>query len=384
MKMAIWCTLLAICLNAPWALSQETPAATGKPAAAKPVVQIAVLLDTSNSMDGLIEQAKSQLWRIVNEFTICKRNGMRPDVQVALYQYGTPSLGADNGYVRQIVPLTLDLDKISEELFKLTTDGGDEYCGSVISHSVKNLPWSANKADFKVIFIAGNEPFDQGQVDFRTAIKEAVDKGVVVNTIFCGDEAEGVNTHWKDGAVLGGGSFMTINTDQKVVHIDAPQDKRLVELSDGINKTFLFYGAERKRLTDNQAVQDGNAAKAAPAAAAQRAITKGSTAYNYAEHDLVDAVKEGKVKLEEVKKEDLPEDLKKLSDEELKKAIKTKQAEREKIQKEIAELRKARDEFVTKKRKEMASESGKKTLEDAVIESIRKQAQDAGFEFDKT
>ncbi|MEZ5022383.1 MAG: hypothetical protein R2728_03810 [Chitinophagales bacterium] len=31
-------------------------------------IQIALLLDTSNSMDGLIEQAKGKLWSIVNEF----------------------------------------------------------------------------------------------------------------------------------------------------------------------------------------------------------------------------------------------------------------------------------------------------------------------------
>ncbi|RPI65426.1 MAG: hypothetical protein EHM44_00590, partial [Ignavibacteriales bacterium] len=30
-------------------------------------IQLALLLDTSNSMDGLIDQAKSQLWKIVNE-----------------------------------------------------------------------------------------------------------------------------------------------------------------------------------------------------------------------------------------------------------------------------------------------------------------------------
>ena len=30
----------------------------------KRLVQMAILLDTSNSMDGLIEQAKSQLWKI--------------------------------------------------------------------------------------------------------------------------------------------------------------------------------------------------------------------------------------------------------------------------------------------------------------------------------
>ena len=49
----------------------------------------------------------------------------------------------------------------------------------------------------------------------------------------------------------------------------------------------------------------------------------------------------------------------------------------------IRDRRKAREEFVTKKTKEMAKEGGK-TLEDAVIGAIRKQAQDAGFEFDKT
>jgi hypothetical protein len=384
MKKAIWLTLLAFCLAPIFVAHPErVTAQEARPTAAKPVVQIAVLLDTSGSMQGLIEQAKSQLWRIVNEFTVCKRNGMRPDVQVALYQYGTPGLGADNGYVKQIVPLTLDLDKISEELFKLHTDGGDEYCGTVIRHAVNNLTWTGNKADFKVIFIAGNEPFDQGQVDFRAAVKEAVGKGVVVNTIFCGNETEGINTHWKEGAVLGGGSYMTIDTNSQAVHIDAPQDKRLLELSTGLNKTYLFYGQERARFAENQAAQDLNAGKAAPGAAVQRAVTKGSAAYNYSDNDLIDAVKEGKVKLEEVKKEDLPEDLQKLSPEELKKTVEAKKTEREKMQKEITELRKAREEFVTKKKKELAAEGGK-TLEDAVIGAIRKQAQDAGFEFDKT
>ena len=33
------------------------------------MVRIALLLDTSNSMDGLINQAKAQLWDIVNKFT---------------------------------------------------------------------------------------------------------------------------------------------------------------------------------------------------------------------------------------------------------------------------------------------------------------------------
>ena len=35
----------------------------------KQTIKVALLLDTSNSMDGLINQAKAQLWEIVNELS---------------------------------------------------------------------------------------------------------------------------------------------------------------------------------------------------------------------------------------------------------------------------------------------------------------------------
>ena len=105
----------------------------------KELIQMAVLLDTSNSMDGLIGQAKSQLWKIVNELAIAKRNGKNPNIEVALYEYGNSSLSSQDGYIRRVLPLTGDLDTVSEKLFGLTTNGGDEYCGMVIDSAVKNL-----------------------------------------------------------------------------------------------------------------------------------------------------------------------------------------------------------------------------------------------------
>ncbi|MDO1499220.1 hypothetical protein Q2T40_02855, partial [Winogradskyella maritima] len=79
-------------------------------------VQIALLLDTSNSMDGLINQAKSQLWDIVNEFSSAKcGNGTRPNLQIALYQYGNDNLSASEGYVQQVLDFSSDLDEISEK-----------------------------------------------------------------------------------------------------------------------------------------------------------------------------------------------------------------------------------------------------------------------------
>ena len=84
MRRTLWTFLAATALTIP-ALAQA-PAA--KP---HPTVQLAILLDTSNSMDGLIDQAKTQLWKIVNEFAKAQRDGIHPDIQVALYQYGTPT-----------------------------------------------------------------------------------------------------------------------------------------------------------------------------------------------------------------------------------------------------------------------------------------------------
>ena len=63
----------------------------------KPLIQVALLLDTSNSMDGLINQARTQLWTIVNEFARAKQFGQAPTLQVALYEYGKSGLPAAGG-----------------------------------------------------------------------------------------------------------------------------------------------------------------------------------------------------------------------------------------------------------------------------------------------
>src|SRR5918995_1888448 len=157
-----------------------------------PSIQIALLLDTSNSMDGLIEQAKSQLWSVVNEVAAAKSgDGTQPNIKIALYEYGNDGLSSDEGYIRQVSALTDDLDVISEKLFSLSTNGGNEFCGQVIKTALNQLAWSASKADLKMIFIAGNEPFTMGSVSYELACGAAKEKGVVVNTIYCGEFYDG-------------------------------------------------------------------------------------------------------------------------------------------------------------------------------------------------
>lgn len=365
MKRIVLSTLL---LTSIIARSQSTETAAAKPV---PKIQIALLLDNSGSMSGLINQARTQLWKVVNEFIAAKRDGVTPEVEVALYKYGEkPEL---------MLPLTRDLDKVSQELFALQINGGSEFCGATIKDAAEKLAWSTDKDVYRVIFIAGNEPFTQGPVEPKTACKLAAGKGIVVNTIHCGSEAEGIQGGWKDGALLADGSFMIIDQNSAVAHVEAPQDKEIVKLSEELNKTYVRYGAHADEKAMNQAVQDKNAEAAAPAAGVQRAVTKSSgRLYNNSSWDLVDAVKEKKVKLEDVKKEDLPEELKKLSPEELKALVEKQTAERTAIQVKIQTLNREREQYVAAELKKKGETS---SLDTAMIKAIRSQASKQNFSF---
>ena len=348
----------------------------------KPRIQIAILLDTSNSMDGLIQQAKSQLWKIINEFVMAKRNGMRPDIEVALYEYGNDSLPSKEGYIRQVLGFTSDLDKVSEKLFALTTNGGSEYCGQVIKVAHKQLDWSHHNNDLKVMVIAGNEPFRQGPVDYRDSCKAAIKDGIIINTIHCGAYDEGVSGGWKDGAKLADGTYIHIDQDRAVAHIDAPQDKEIAKLGAKLNNTYIPYGAAGGESMARQATEDSNAVAVAPGSMVNRAVFKSTSHYTNADWDLGDAVADGSVDLAEVDDEALPSELKGKSKKEKEEYIAEKVDERKKIQKKIAKLNEERREYVAKEEKKMAAEAGSESFDSALIKSVRTQAAEKSFTFE--
>lgn len=345
---------------------------------AKPRIQVAVLLDTSNSMDGLIAQAKTQLWKIVNEFATAKKDGKTPELQVALYEYGNSSIPAGEGYIRMIVPFTTDLDKISEGLFALTTNGGDEYCGKVIGTATQSLNWSPSNQDYKVIFIAGNEPFTQGNVDYRTSCTEAIRKGIIINTVFCGNFDEGVRTSWKDGADLADGKYMNIDHNAKIVQIDAPQDKEIARLSAELNKTYLAYGTQGEKGKERQEMQDRKAGAIAASVLAERAVAKASSNYRNTSWDMVDGLKQGNLKIENIKKDDLPKEMRDMKPAEQKAYVEKKAKEREKIQQQINRLNEERKQYVAMKMKEAGGVDN--TFDAAVIKAIREQAAKKDFQ----
>ena len=154
-------------------------------------IQLVILFDTSSSMDGLLNQAKSRLWEIVNESSALRYQGKIPSLEIAIYDYGNSGI-QNNLFVRKQLDFTSDLDLVSQKLFALNTNGGNEYCGAVINDALNKLEWSSDARDLKMIYIAGNEPFNQGPVNYHEVCALAKGKEVLVNTIYCGDHIQGV------------------------------------------------------------------------------------------------------------------------------------------------------------------------------------------------
>jgi len=343
----------------------------------KQYIKVALLLDTSNSMDGLIDQAKSQLWKIVNELSYAKCDDAKPNLQISLYEYGNDNLNSKEGYIRQVLSFSEDLDEISKQLFSLTTKGGNEYCGQVISTALDQLNWQNNPDDLKLIFIAGNEPFDQGEISYSKSTKTAHTKGITVNTIFCGAYEQGIASHWKNGADLAGGNYIAINHNQATTYVSTPYDDAILNYNSKLNKTYVAYGALGEQKMRLQMNQDEEAESYGESNAVSRTISKGSHLYKNGSWDLVDASKKKSFDYGALKPQELPEELKGKSETEITAYISQKQKERNRIQIEIEALNKKRKAFIATQQKD-----NKNSLESAMIEAIKTQAKKKNYKWE--
>lgn len=344
-------------------------------------VQLVILFDTSNSMDGLINQAKSKIWAIVNQATALLYNGETPILEIAMYDYGNDGLTAASNYIRQQTPFTTNLDLVSEKLFSLKTNGGSEFCGAVIQKSLHDLNWSSDPKDLKLIYIAGNEPFNQGSINYKEVCTQAVSKGVYVNTIYCGDALQGIREFWKDGANCSNGDYFNINSNEKVVYIETPFDDQIQEQNNKLNKTYIGYGARSQDRISNQIIQDENAATQSKSVNSERALVKANkSAYKNTEWDVVDAFEADSTFISKVREEELPNELKGKTTKEKEVFIREKLAEREKIQAEIGRLGKEREKFIQMEKAKNNQTGKEDDFGSAISKSLKEKAKSIGYE----
>ncbi len=347
------------------------------------LIQIALLLDTSNSMDGLINQAKTKLWKIVNKMATAERANKNPNIEIAVYEYGNDALEEKGNYIRQVLPFTRNLDLVSEKLFSLNTNGGEEYAGAVIRHAVRNLSWKKEKGIYRAIFIAGNEPFTQGPVPFQESVASARHRDIYINTIFCGPNQEGVATGWNDGAVAGRGMFMNIDQEQNIAAVRAPQDDEISRLGSEMNDTFVPYGEAGNTASAMQSKADEMAEEnEASGAAVQRSLFKSKKQYSSSmTWDVVSQVESGNLKIADINKKKLPPELRSMSNAQLNRYINKKIEERKKIREKIERLNRERETFVKKEEQKRSRSSAKKSLDRAMEQAVEVQASELDYNF---
>lgn len=328
-------------------------------------LEMVFVVDTTGSMGGLIEGAKQKIWSIVND-VMQKKD--RPAVKIGLVAYRD----VGDAYVTQVTPLTDDLDKVYSTLMDFRAEGGGDTPENVrraLAEGVDKAGWAKmNNNTAQILFLVGDAPphddYPQ-EIDVLTTTAKAVRQNMIVNTIQCGEIA-GTREIWQKIALRGEGKYFAIAQNGGVQAISTPYDARLAELAGKIGSTYLAYGggagaagsAYRLSLLQMQVATESKVAADAPKTAqADRAMNKAINSAAY-QNDLIQAVENETVKLEQVKKEDLPDDLQKLSPAELKGEVDKRISERKQIRAEILELSKKRDDFIKTERAKLGKQDG--------------------------
>lgn len=367
-RVATVLAVLALCGGA-WAQDQ----------APKDTIDIVFCIDCSGSMGGVIHTAKQKVWDIVNEIA---KERPKAALRIGLIGYGN----ADRSYRK--FELSDDLDEVFKNLMTFKDEGwGDEWVGLVVHKATNEMKWTAGKNVLKILFVVGNETARQGpaDMDYTRTAAAAIKKDIIVNAIYCAEDAEGET--WKDMARLADGRYQTIHSQGGAVSIATPFDKDLSDLSAKLNSTYIAFGAVGMEKKKNQEAQDKNAidtgaANAPQSQSASRAMAKCAPQYNNSSWDLVDAKRDGKVEIEKLKDEELPEEMKKMNPEERKAYVEKKAKEREEIQAKIKEINAKREAFIMEETKKQGLDSNK-AFDKAVKETVNKQCESKGAMFGK-
>jgi hypothetical protein len=331
-------------------------------------VEVVFCIDTTGSMGGLLQTAKSKIWSICSQIA---RGSPTPELKVGLVAYR--DLGDE--YVTKVVPMSRDLDAVSAELEKLRAGGGGDIPESVneaLFDAVNRFPWSKDPRTMKIIFLVGDAPphMDyKDDVKYHVTCKEAVKLGILINAIQCGSDPQ-CRKYWKDIASKGGGEYVAIPQGGGLFEFATPFDADLIRLGHALYDTALPYGPDSTKRAAERALSAARRLKGPKGA--DRAVFA-ARARQLVPGDLLDALREGTVRLADIDEREVPDEVRKRkSDQERQAFLDEREAQRRKLREEVLSLEEkraaAQREALAREGKALSSFDGE------VLEILRKQA----------
>lgn len=346
-------------------------------------IEVVFVLDTTGSMSGLIEAAKEKIWSIASSLAQAES---APEIRMGLVAY------RDRGdaYVTRVTPLSSDLDSLYATLMDYRAGGGGDTPESVnkaLHDALHQIAWSDEQDAYQAVFLVGDAPPHMDYQDeprYPQTIADARARGIVVNAIQAGT-AKATGHEWQKIAALGDGEYFRVDQSGSAVAIATPYDKKLARLSEELDGTRLYYGdgetrAEKEaKVAATRKLHDA----ASTASRARRAVfnSSGSGATNLlGDNELVDDVASGRVDLDEINAEELPEPLQAMAAPAAKALVMEKAEQRQKLQTEIRRLSQQRSDFLKKKVEE--SGGAEASLDDRLYGAVREQAAAKGLKYD--
>jgi len=369
---------IILSVSAMLGLWQPLFATTAPTRQSKPRIEVCFVLDTTGSMGGLIEGAKQKIWSIANEMI-----SAQPTPELKLGLIGYRDRGDD--YVLKSFGLTDDIDAIYGHLREFQAGGGGDAPESVneaLAEAIHKMPWSSDKKVLKIIFLVGDAPphmdYPNGP-KYPDLCREAAKKDLIINTIQCGEMAE-TKPIWQEIAKLSEGSYVGISQSGNVAVISTPMDKELSRLNERIGATLIPYGDSTLQAEVHAKYA---AAKSAPVAAMADRLTYNSKTGRAMQGrgELLDALNENKLKVDEIDQKQLPAELQKLDRGELQKRIAKARDERADLQKQIVDVSKKREAYIQSENKRLAAEGNGDAFDQKVTETLHAQAAKKGISY---
>jgi hypothetical protein len=345
-----------------------------------PVVEVVFVLDTTGSMGGLIEAAKEKIWSIATTMASAES---APRIRIGLVAY------RDRGdaYVTRVVDLSDDLDSMYATLMDFQAEGGGDGPESVnqaLYDAVHGISWSSDEGSYRAVFLVGDAPphMDyQDDVKYPQTLLAAVERGIVVNTIQCGNQVA-TGSDWAQIARMTQGRFFQVEQAGSAVAIATPFDARLAQLSRDLDETRLFYGNSEERLEQRKKEQATKKLHAAASleSRARRAtfnVSASGSANLLGDRDLAADVASGRVDLAEIEPAHLPAAMQALTVEEQKDLLASTASKRNDLQRQMRELGVKRADYL--KEKVEAEGGAADSLDYKVYSAIREQAGEKGL-----
>jgi Mg-chelatase subunit ChlD len=351
----------------------------GEPAKpkAKPQVEVVFCLDTTGSMGGLIDAAKKKIWAICNQIAGGNPN---PNLKVGLVAF------RDRGdeYITKVIDLTDDLDAIHTHLMSFRAAGGGDTPESVnqaLHEAVTKIKWSPNKKTLKIIFLVGDAPPHMDYPDdvkYPESCKLAVKNDIIINTIQCGRLPD-TEKFWKDICRLAEGSYVQIDQEGgPVVVVATPFDDELSKINAELSKTTIVFGSSKQQEAGQKQIMLNLHLE--KSAAADRAAFYANSSRG-ASYCLLECVKNKTVKLEDLKKDELPAEMQKMTLAEQRGYLDKIDKRRTELNDQARDLDKKRAGYIAQKQREDEKNRVRDSFDNQVLQILQRQATRANINY---